>query len=383
MNIILWILSSRIFRIIVNPRYKKVLKTESGNLCIILSKTNRLGDLVIHNFIVQQLQRYNYTISYGMSNSFFKTHKVFLENHSLTKNFFVLPEKKQKWIQFILSIRRKKINAVLLDAQPLISSLFFYLAGVPVILSPKGTTSGFFTKEYYLDKSNLHYTDLVNSILHLLDYGKKEKRAHRIGPFFPFKAADVVRLKDTREVLLSVHIGGSNHWNRKWPSEKYNELCALFLTHYTGKVFLIGGKEEYGLNEDIKQMLIANCDAEGRVVNFCGTDLNTIANVIASSHVFVGNDSGPMHIANALNKRVIVIFGPSPIAALNPTKYDKRNVTVYADLECVPCGSQTCKLPDDKKHSCLTGLSTEIVWDKLQRVIQMVHPSVTSESISK
>jgi ADP-heptose:LPS heptosyltransferase len=76
-----------------------------------------------------------------------------------------------------------------------------------------------------------------------------------------------------------------------------------------------------------------------------------------------------MHIAIALNKKVMGIFGPSAIPVVNPTQYDQRNITIRSDMECIPCNNIQCKLPDDKKLSCLTGISTRMVWEQLQKVI--------------
>jgi ADP-heptose:LPS heptosyltransferase len=169
--------------------------------------------------------------------------------------------------------------------------------------------------------------------------------------------------------FLSIHIGGGTYWRRWWPEEKYLKICQLFLQHYDGKIFLVGGKDEYQNNERIKNILQQEYRAEERVLNVCGADLNTTANILSISDVFLGNDSGPMHLATAVNTRVIAIFGPSPSYRVNPAAHDERNITISSSLDCAPCDDAKCRLPADKQYSCLTGLPAKMVWEKLRNVL--------------
>jgi ADP-heptose:LPS heptosyltransferase len=359
------ILKSRLFISFINPRYKRVPKVEKGTLCIVPCLYNRLGDLVMHNYAVQQLsERYN--IVYGLTEKYYNTYRHFFDHHSLTKDFILLPEKKWKWIFFIFSLRARRIDAVVFDILPLVKEAFFFFGKVPVIVSCKGT-SPFATREYFIDKFDFHYIDRVNLVLDMLG---AEGKTHYIAPFFPFKPNNIRQLRKARRMLLTVHQGGATYWMRRWPVENYYEVCRLFLSHYEGTVLLIGGKEEYADNENLKDRLSEACGSADRVINFSGVDLNSTANIIASTDVYLGNDSGPMHIAVALNVRVVSIFGPSSIPVVNPTRYDQKNVTIHHNLPCIPCNRLECQLEDDKKYSCLTELPVEPVWKKLQSTIQ-------------
>ena len=355
----------------MNPYYKKVSKVERGRICLVLSANNKLGDLVIHNFVSQQLELNNYSVTYGLSKSFFDRYNNFFQDHSIVNDFFVLPANKWQWLPFIVRLRKEKITAVILDERALMGPFFFYLAGVPVIITPKRTRNVFSTQEYSLDKLSEHYTSYFASLLNLLRKDVTGKKEHVVAPFFPFKQQDTDGVRTGKGVVLSVHLGGGNYWHRRWPADRYLALCKLFLQHYNGRVLLVGGKEEYAENEELKNALAEECNAYGKIINFCGSDLNTMANVISSSNVFVGNDSGPLHIANALNTRVIGIYGPSPIAVFNPTTYDCRNATIHADMDCIGCNNfnNICKLAEGKKFSCLTEVTAESVWKKLRAML--------------
>lgn len=363
------VLKSRLAKMLFNSRFGKIDRVTEGTICIVLSESNRLGDLIIHNFLIQQLELWGYKLVFGVSSPFYKRHREFFQQHCLTKRILVLPTGGWQRLLFIFRIKKEKIRAVVLDTHPVISDVFFYLAGIPVIFGPRDSGLSFSSKPYHFDKANLHYTELVNSLLQLLDDSIVRKNVHDIRPFFPYIKTEIADLDQVMTPCLAVHMGGSNHWNRKWPVEKYLLLCQLFLDNYEGRIILVGGKEEQEGAAAVKSILEENCNAPGRIINACGTDLNTTANTISRCHAFVGNDSGPMHIANSLNKRVVVICGPSAIAAVNPTGYDKRNFTVRLDLECVPCIDRVCRLPEGKKFSCLNDLHVEMVWQRLQLVI--------------
>lgn len=359
-KIVYGILKSRIFRAILNPQYKKISRVTKGKILISTCDRNRLGDFIMNNHALLQLQKY-YSMIHCCTASFYGANRLFFENHCLADDFFILPDNKWKRILFLFKLRRLKADAVLIDYHPVIDDIYFYLAGIPVICAVKGN-SDFATHEYNFEKFGTHYARLGACVLDLLS-GRKDEENY--SPFFKFRKTPVEGWKDIEGMYLSMHIGGATYWMRRWPMEKYLELGALYLENYEGQLLLVGGKGEWEENEKFRNALEERCDARGRITNFCGAHLNTTANILAASHVFVGNDSGPMQIANAVNTRVVAIFGPSLLANLNPAVHNKKNIPVYSSLDCVPCGKHDCRLPEDRQFSCLTDLAVSIVWEKL------------------
>lgn len=371
-TVLFYLLRSKLVRRLVNPGFGRVTRVSNGAVCLVLSQANRLGDLVIHNFLIQQLETWGYSVRLAVSASFYRQHAVFFREHCLARRVLVLPGsgRGKGWPAFIRQVRKEHIRCVIVDQYPMVNPLAFYLAGVPVILGLEGTNTRFCSGEYRLDKANTHYTQLVNSILHLLEPGIKRTHQHAVRPFFPFRPVALPALGRPGGRLLAVHMGGSAHWNRKWPLEKFVLLCQLYLDHYDGQIVLVGGKEEHATCESVKAILETHSGGGGRVINCCGCDLNTTAAILARCDLFLGNDSGPMHIANALNKRVIAIYGPSAYHAVNPRDYDGRNITVRLDLECIPCLDRECRLPEGRKLSCLRDIEVETLWKQLCSVMQ-------------
>jgi len=93
-----------------------------------------------------------------------------------------------------------------------------------------------------------------------------------------------------------------------------------------------------------------------RVVDLTGTDLLTAAAVIAQLDLFVTGDTGPMHLARAVNTPIVAVFGPS-----DPRRYGPqgvRDTVVRLELPCSPCNR--IRLPPARctghTPACLDGI---------------------------
>ena len=94
----------------------------------------------------------------------------------------------------------------------------------------------------------------------------------------------------------------------------------------------------------------------GRAVSLAGkTSLKELAAVIRRAKFLVTADSGPMHIAAALNVPVLAVFGPTSPARTGP--YGKMHTIIRSDLPCSPCYRR--KPCEDWK--CMSGITAESV----------------------
>lgn len=94
---------------------------------------------------------------------------------------------------------------------------------------------------------------------------------------------------------------GAQHFTKIYPAEKVWELCRML---YPNKVVLIGGKTDIERGKQIVAM------SQGNVINACGQlSLRQSALVLWRSDVVIANDTGMMHIAAALRKPVVSIWG--------------------------------------------------------------------------
>lgn len=98
---------------------------------------------------------------------------------------------------------------------------------------------------------------------------------------------------------------GARDAERRWPIERFQELAKVIQTRLNLKVLIVGGSEE----KDFIQSKLPGFP-EG-TISYCGqgslTDLKAIC---SKAKFFVGNESGPLHIASTCNIPVIALFGP-------------------------------------------------------------------------
>jgi heptosyltransferase-2 len=138
--------------------------------------------------------------------------------------------------------------------------------------------------------------------------------------------------------LVAIHPGAGWYSRaRIWPVERFAAVARGLATSHGATVLVLGGPDE----APIAARLVELAGDSGRVVNVVGrTSIVETAALIDRCDLFVGNDSGPMHIAAAVGTPVVAVFGPSNIRAWGPyTPPGEENPhrVVARDLPCMPC----------------------------------------------
>jgi len=134
--------------------------------------------------------------------------------------------------------------------------------------------------------------------------------------------------------VITLHFGAN--WQAKyrtWPIENYISLIKHLLERRGAKVILIGGKAEIKIAERVCQKVKHN-----HLINLVGkTTIPQMTAIIKSSHLFIGNDSGPLHIAQLVGTPFVGIFGAtSPIQVLSHSTNTPK-VILKPNLPCSPC----------------------------------------------
>ena len=162
--------------------------------------------------------------------------------------------------------------------------------------------------------------------------------------------------------LICVHPGSSNP-AKVWPHERYAELIRRLKEEAGCDVAVLGGKEETGLTGKI--LTEAGTDA----LDFAGMlDLKELAALIKRSELFIGNDTGTMHMAAALDVPVIAIFGRN-IPGVSPARWrpwGDKHVVFHEDPGCDPCYDTAC--PYDYK--CLRAITVEAVFNAAKKIVK-------------
>ena len=129
---------------------------------------------------------------------------------------------------------------------------------------------------------------------------------------------------------------GARYWFKAWPPERFAELADRLTFQYGCQVLIGGSRQEGDLAQEIRQM------AKSSPIIMAGrTTIKQFAAIAKKSALFVGNDSGAMHIASAVGTPVVALFGPS-----SPLEWGPRGgatEVIYKGLDCRTCFHPTCQ----------------------------------------
>ncbi len=170
--------------------------------------------------------------------------------------------------------------------------------------------------------------------------------------FLEVPAAARIRVKQlVSEPFIAIH--PTSRWRFKcWPVEKMRELTEELIRRGKRVVFTSGPDvDERAMIEEITRGL--------DVINLSGQiSLKELAAVIEMSELLICVDSVPFHVASALKKRVVAIFGPTSDVTWGPWRNPEARIVVQT-LSCRPCYQDGCG--GSKVSDCLATLPVESV----------------------
>jgi predicted lipopolysaccharide heptosyltransferase III len=145
-------------------------------------------------------------------------------------------------------------------------------------------------------------------------------------------------IRDGRIVVL--HPGAA--WRpRAWRPERFGAVADWILGHYDAQVLLVGSEDERGIEEAVRRSM-----SRGPVHALTGAlTLDELAALLPGAALFVGNDSGPAHLAAACGTPSIVLFGPQDPRRFGP--WSERTVVLHHPVACHPCRQTVCVLAED------------------------------------
>jgi heptosyltransferase-2 len=134
---------------------------------------------------------------------------------------------------------------------------------------------------------------------------------------------------------------------RRWPTDRYIALGRWLQEAYGAKIAILAAGNELSLADEIEAGL-----HKDRTVNLGGkTTIRQLAAVLRHCRLFIGNDSGPLHLAAGMGTPVVGFFGPGEYERFRP--WGSRHEALRLGLPCSPC-SQNCAFDSPR---CIRGIS--------------------------
>ncbi len=150
--------------------------------------------------------------------------------------------------------------------------------------------------------------------------------------------------------LLALCPGAEFGVAKQWPAQHYANVAMSKIAE-GWQVVLLGSQADHNIAEEI------NKQCQQSAVNLAGkTSLTQVIDLLASADAVVSNDSGLMHIAAALSRPLVAVYGSSSPDFTPPLSANSHIAKL--DLSCQPCFERNCPL---KHLNCLNQLSPEAV----------------------
>jgi lipopolysaccharide heptosyltransferase II len=152
---------------------------------------------------------------------------------------------------------------------------------------------------------------------------------------------------------------GARYWFKAWPPERFAELADRLMSQNGCQVLIGGSDQDIDLSQQIRQM------AKSRPIIMAGrTTIKQFAAIAKKSALFIGSDSGAMHIASAVGTPLVALFGPS-----NPAEWGPRGGpadVIYMGLDCRVCFHPTCRRGEG---NCMRLITVDAVYTSAQRML--------------
>ena len=168
------------------------------------------------------------------------------------------------------------------------------------------------------------------------------------------QALNKLRHDSPKTQVLGLCPGAEYGVAKRWPAEYYAEVARQALSR-DWEVWLFGSDKDVPVTAQINQLAGEKClDLGGK------TKLGEAIDLMSLTSAVVSNDSGLMHVAAALDKPLVAVFGSSNPYHTPPMS--AKSDILYLKLECSPCFERECPLGH---LNCLRQLTPEIVMNKL------------------
>ncbi|WP_426110375.1 lipopolysaccharide heptosyltransferase II [Massilia sp. PWRC2] len=165
------------------------------------------------------------------------------------------------------------------------------------------------------------------------------------------------------QVLVVFAPGAEFGGAKRWPAAHFGALAqALVAAHPAIRIAMLGSPKDQAAGAEV---LDAAGAARASLINLAGaTSLDEAIALLARADAVVANDSGLLHIASALNRPVVALYGPTDPDHAPPLA--DVAATVSLRLACAPCRQRECPLGH---HDCMQQMTSERVWSALRPML--------------
>jgi len=282
------------------------------------------------------------------------------------------PKYKQNLLELmrlIIALRRKRFDMVITGwaGLSLWAALFAYLTGAPIRVGFNKGGRGFLHTIRVPITSKKHTVEYNLDLIRALGIEIKEIRPKMWPKEDDYKKAEKFLIEHnvrTGDLLVGIYPGSERLGEgKRWFPERYAKVANRLAGKYNAKVIIFGGPLEVEVARVIRDSSkVEIIDATGKF------SINETAALIKRCNLFICNDGGVMHIAEAMDVPTISIWGPTDPERSAPYGSPERNIILRKeDIECAPCYNYR---PINCKHrKCLRLITVDDVMEAVGHLL--------------
>lgn len=270
-------------------------------------------------------------------------------------------------LKFIFLLKNKKFDTVYLLHRSLTKTLLTFLAGIKTRIGYSTKKRSIFLTKKIIppDINNIHRADYFLELAYRAGVKYRDNLGCDIHTNGHDKEAAQNLLKENGISIKApfIVINPAGNWaNKRWPAEYFARLCDLIAKDTNIKVVLLAADKDIKLANEIVSSSRNNIN----IVNLAGKcSLGISISIIELSNLVITNDTGPMHIASALGKNIVCLFGPTSPLITGPYKNTAKTMIIQSNVHCkIPCYKTSCEKP-----LCMENIRPQEVYQKVKELV--------------
>ncbi len=359
------------FRIFLRARRRKNIP-----LKVLVIQTAKIGDLVCTTPVFREIKK-NFPSCYLSTIIISKTKDILKNNPRLDEIILIndYPGISGK-IRLLRKLRKAKYDWVINLFPGSFDNIIAFWSWVPGRVTTTHKYCGEITKLLSVfNNHRLEYrrrTSLIKHFLTLLKFmGIKEfseKKEIFVRPEEERKALDFLKTQNlnSNDLLIGISVAAGNKL-KQWEPAKFAQLADQLAEKLKATVIFIGSVDDNNSVENVQKMMRNNS------INACGVfKLYELAALLKQLKLFISADSGPLHMADAMDVPLVLIAGPIDIHGQNPLH--ERCKIVQKNIPCVPClfTISAVRFCQEGHLRCLKEITPEDVFEAAQSLLNSI-----------
>lgn len=316
---------------------------------------NWLGDAVMASPIIYLIKRkwpQTKLTLFGKSSII-----ALFENDPYVDDFLPI-EKKDSTLQLIYKLREKKFDFSLLLTHSFSSAWLFFRAHISERVGfSKDMRRWLLTNSIPYPKNKIltHHVWTYQNLLEQIGIQEKKEPLLYVSEKEEEWANNFIQEREIKpdNLIIGVNPSAAFGSSKCWLEERFREVSESLVENEKAHLFFFGDAHAYEKNNRISFGLKNTYNLAGK------TSIRQLMSLIKKCDLFLTNDSGPMHIACALKRPVVAIFGSTSPDATGPYQ---KGIYLYEKADCSPCFKRECPID----FRCMKAISSELVYQSIK-----------------